>query len=148
MNFSSGKILKLFNVISVRKKLNSIQLNYSIQDLYNHVVSRGNEPVGPLITALYDIKVENKVLIMDVELIGQCKDKMVTEGHYKFNDEVTIENCMFTRFDAGIQEIQGIFKNIEKYLKNQNIVKKTPMYIVFQPQEDSDKFLVDVFIGV
>lgn len=150
LEVKENKVLKLVNV--VKRELRAVpqnEVDRATYKLESYLKTRKLNSIGPLITASHGASVINdSELGLDIDIMVQIKGKTKVAEPYKFEELVRLTNCIYTRFEGNIEELNYGYTKLELYIWENKLIQKGPIHTVFVDMEDANNVVVDIFIPI
>lgn len=130
------------------KKLYGIQLEQldnEINQFYQQLQLLKSQVFGPLVTRNKGTNIhEDGRFTVDYELYMQAHDYNQYKNYFEIRDEVTVNNCLYLRFQDTQEYMQMAFSKLELHIYENDIPVKNDIYTVYVGGSQ-EKITVDIF---
>lgn len=149
MNIYEGKTLKLNNVLSTHITMDEL-INRTVDKrvkLFNSYILNNNGKLkGPLVS-------RNKILknnMQKVSFFQQVQTPLDAHPPYEFDEQIIVENCLFTRFEGKAYDADFAYHKIQVYAYEKGINLFGESYSVFLEEEQNkdNNVIIDIFFPV
>ncbi len=111
-----GKTLLVDNLLTLRCKMNPMELEDTIRAMHNYCDIQKIEKLGSLISVTHGVELKGSVQVMDVELMIPVASSDLVSSLYHIKPRLKIMNALYVRYEGNPLGIQfNIHGNTEIY---------------------------------
>lgn len=140
-----NKTLKLNNVLIREINPEEEDFNTAMHMMESYIKSKGNSPVGPIVT-YSGVKIEEENLDIILKIMTQLKTPIHNlDAPYKFKSQIKIGNCLFARYQEKEENLKFAYSKVQLFAFENNRKLKGDSYTVLLENKDGD-IKADVFM--
>lgn len=145
------KSIRFENLMSLRKKMDSNQVNSEIIKIAKFLDSNGINKNGPMITATFGEEVVDGKHIVDMEILVPIDRKVSLPKPYVFKELFHLVHAVYARNVGDIKNLEKMYYDLQKYIEDNLLQRITAVYLVHVNDEyvmHGEIPIIDVYIGV
>lgn len=116
-----------------------------IQKFLNQLKLLNVQTFGPLITKNYGVSIgENGSMSVSYDVMVQAHDFKQYKNTFRTSEKVTVENCVYLRFEDHPQYIQLAYSKLDLYFYEEKLDSDGTIYNVIV-RDSEDLIIMDIF---
>lgn len=143
MKLYSEKVLNTYNLLSIRKLVESEDIKDLGLEMERYIAEQGAKKNSSIITTVHDVKVINENTYIDYELLIPINKVIKVSEPYILKKELKIVNAIMVEEKNMEANIQDIFKFLSDYIRDNGLIPLTPMYSVIMDSE-----VINIYVGL
>ena len=144
--------LRMTNVLSLRKKLSTIELQSETVRIGKFIEEGGYTKTGPTVTATFAVDQQAGTQVLDVEMLIPLDKEFIPPDGCVCKPEIILTNAVSIRHTGNPSGLQGTCNLLMAYIQENGLQPITCGYNVTikEPKTPAevDQMIVDVYIGL
>lgn len=147
VGIEEGKELKMKNVLSLRNKIISENVNSEIMEMKNYLSSKNLlKQNSNIVTTTFSAEKRNNEMVLDMEILMTISNEDIPKEKYIYKDIFHLKNAIYSKCEGNTESIEIVVNEMFNYIRVNKLQAITGVYTVIG--SDKNKKEVELYIGI